>query len=606
MLQHDLIQGSPEWLAHRRQFFNASDAPVMMGCSPYKTLAQLLHEMHTGMTLDVNSATQRRFDDGHRFEALARPLAEGIIGEELYPVVGTEGKLSASSDGLTMGESVNFEHKSLNDDLRAVMTPLCTGADLPLYHRVQVEQQHMVFGCEKTLFMASKWDGETLVEERHCWYTSNPALALSIAAGWDQLEKDVAAYVPPAQAAPAATGHAPETLPALFITVKGEVTASNLADFKEVALAAIRSVNRDLHTDQDFADADSAVKWCSDIEKRVQAAKEHALSQTATIDQLFKTMDDISAEARKVRLDLNKLITDRKATRKSELLVEVQTKLADHLRALNTRLGQDYMPHLAVDFSGAIRGKSSFSSMTSALDAALANAKIEINAVADKIDANLRFFAPLTAQSGSLFADIAQLVLKPADDFQALVRGRIAEHQATVQRQAEAAAEKAREAIRAEEQAKAEKEVREKLERERAELENTIATDALQGIQEARREESLPLPLLDALEAVAVDLVADMALTRAVETSKPANVVPIMAARPAQPAVPTDTGAMIRLGELNALLAPISLTADGLTLLGFPAAATDKNAKLYRVANVGNICAALVMHLETVPAQQAA
>ena len=75
MKVHDLIQGSPEWLSYRTEHFNASDAPAMMGVSPYKTRTQLLHEMHTGIAADVDEATQRRFDDGHRVEALARPLA---------------------------------------------------------------------------------------------------------------------------------------------------------------------------------------------------------------------------------------------------------------------------------------------------------------------------------------------------------------------------------------------------------------------------------------------------------------------------------------------------------------------------------------------------
>ena len=79
----NLVQGTPEWHAHRAQHLNASDAPAMMGCSPYKTRAQLIREVTTGITPEVDAATQRRFDDGHRFEELARPLAEAIIGEEL-------------------------------------------------------------------------------------------------------------------------------------------------------------------------------------------------------------------------------------------------------------------------------------------------------------------------------------------------------------------------------------------------------------------------------------------------------------------------------------------------------------------------------------------
>ena len=130
----ELVQGSPEWHAHRATHFNASDAPAMMGCSKYKTRSQLLHELHTGITPEVDAGQQRRFDDGHRFEKLARPLAAQIIGEDLYPVVGTEGELSASFDGLTMDESIAFEHKSLNDELRAAMTSM-EGASLPLPYR---------------------------------------------------------------------------------------------------------------------------------------------------------------------------------------------------------------------------------------------------------------------------------------------------------------------------------------------------------------------------------------------------------------------------------------------------------------------------------------
>jgi hypothetical protein len=121
MITHDLTPNTPEWLAYRATMFNASDAPAMMGCSPYKTRAQLLREMHTGLAGEVDAGTQRRFDDGHRFEDLARPLAEQIIGESLYVVVGSEGRHSASFDGLTLAEDTDWEHKSLNDALRAIL-----------------------------------------------------------------------------------------------------------------------------------------------------------------------------------------------------------------------------------------------------------------------------------------------------------------------------------------------------------------------------------------------------------------------------------------------------------------------------------------------------
>jgi len=62
------------------------------------------------------------------------------------------------------------------------------------------------------------------------------------------------------------------------------------------------------------------VKWCGDVESRLAAAKEHALSQTASIDVLFKAIDDISAEARQVRLDLDKLVKARKEAIRGEIV----------------------------------------------------------------------------------------------------------------------------------------------------------------------------------------------------------------------------------------------------------------------------------------------
>ncbi len=108
MTFHDFPQGGPEWHKHRATHFNASDAPAMMGCSPYQTRTELLTRMKTGISAEVDAATQRRFDDGHRFEALARPLAEKIIGDDLYPVTGSGGELSASFDGLTLDERHRF------------------------------------------------------------------------------------------------------------------------------------------------------------------------------------------------------------------------------------------------------------------------------------------------------------------------------------------------------------------------------------------------------------------------------------------------------------------------------------------------------------------
>ncbi len=458
---HDLIQGSPEWLAYRATHFNASDAPAMMGVSPYKTRAELLRELHTGVAAEVDAGQQKRFDNGHRAEALARPLAEQIVGEDLYPVTGSEGRLSASFDGLTMDERQGFEHKALNAELKAAFDAAWSrradgaepGLCMPIHHRIQMEQQLHISGAERILFMASEWtaDGE-LVEERHCWYYPDAELRAQILRGWDQFAADLAAYTLPPSAAPAPVGKAPDLLPALRIEVTGAVTASNLAEFKATALATIRAVNRTLKTDQDFADADKAVKWCADVESRLKAAKEHALSQTADIEALFRALDEIGAEAKTVRLDLDKLVTRRKTEVKEEAVSKARRALDEHVAGLNAEIAPMRVTVGPVDFAGAIKGLRSIASMQDALDTALAGGKIAADTAARVVRGNVAAFQAEAAGFEFLFADLGQLVHKAADDFAAVVSSRIATHQTAVQRKRDEEAAAAR--LKAEEAAR--------------------------------------------------------------------------------------------------------------------------------------------------------
>ncbi|WP_194720788.1 YqaJ viral recombinase family protein [Noviherbaspirillum malthae] len=566
MIIHDLVQGSPEWKAYRANHFNASDAPAMMGCSPYKSRSELLREMHTGVAQEVDAMTQRRFDDGHRFEALARPLAEQIIGQDIYPVVGSKGRLSASFDGLTMAEDVGFEHKSLNDDLRAVMVNGCTGADLPMHYQVQMEQQCMVSGASKILFMASTWNGDQLVEERHCWYEANLDLAVKIVEGWKQFEIDLEAYVAP-EAKVEAVGRTPESLPALRIEVTGLVTASNLGTFRDHALAVFGNINRDLKTDQDFADAEKTVKWCGDVEDRLDAAKQHALSQTESIDTLFRTIEEIKAQARATRLELDKLVKARKEQVREEIRIDGVNALRDHIASLNERLGKPYMPTVAADFAGAMKGKKTVTSLRDAVSTTLANAKIEANAAADRIQKNLTALREQAKDHAFLFADAGQLVLKAPDDCQAVITARIAEHKAAEEKRLA----DERERIAAEERKKAEEAVNAAFEKEAAALRRRHEVEVAAARQQA---------MLEAAQTRRVE----EATAAEQPLAAPAQVVP-MASR-----TPT-----LRLGQINDMLG-FNVTADFLSSLGIPPAATDKNAKLYHNADFPKICAAISRH----------
>ncbi len=442
-------QGSAEWHQHRAAHFNASDAPAMLGISSYKSRTDLLHEKSTGFSPDVSAQTQVLFDNGHRYEAIARPWAEEIIGSELYPVVlkdEIEGlRLSVSVDGLTMLGDTVFEHKTLNQGLAESLDR----GEIPAEYRPQIEQALLVSGAEKCLFMASDGNKETM---RHAWYESSPKLRETLLAGWKQFEADLANYQH-VEAVVIPEGRAPETLPALRIEVTGMVTASNLAEFKQTAMAVIGSVNTNLQTDQDFANAEKAVKWCGEVETRLDAAKEHALSQTASIDDLFRTLDAIKAEARAKRLDLEKLVTNRKQSIRSEIQQGAVNGLREHYIQINATLGRVALgvpADFGANVAAAMKGKKSVASLRDAADTTLAHAKIKASQDADRVRVNLQTL-DANADHAHLFPDFTTLVVtKAPDDFKALTIARIAEHKAKEEQRLEA--ERAR--IRAEEQKK--------------------------------------------------------------------------------------------------------------------------------------------------------
>lgn len=565
----ELLQGTPEWHAHRLAHFNASDAPAMLNCSPHKTRAQLMYELHTGLTAEVDAATQRRYDDGHRFEALARPLAEKIVDDDLYPVVGTEGKYSASFDGLTMAEDAAFEHKTLNSQLKAALMSDAGADALPKAYRVQMEQQLMVSGAERVLFMASKWDGDTLVEELHAWYEPDAELRAEIIAGWAQFEQDMTTFVPQA-AVPAVSAAPIESLPAVSVRMDGQLAvASNLPEFGTALRAFIGRMVPKPATDQEFADADAECKALKKAEDALEGAENSALAELSDVEAMRRTVADLRALARSTRLAREKIVAAEKENRRLAIVSGAATALREHVAGLNRRIGRDFMPAAAgaADFGGAIKGKKNLDSMQDAVDVLLANAKIAANAAADRIDANLKH---LNAEAGdflALFPDIATIAQKDPQDFIALVQFRVADQRAKDAKRAADLAEKDRERIRDEERTR------------------LASEQAAQVVQQAA---ATPPPAPAAAP---------------IATVSPVRAAPPAAAAPA--AAPADGPANLLIGAINARLGFV-VSAAFLSERGFEPARIDGARRFYRDSDLPLIGRAIAEHAVRVTELQAA
>ncbi len=474
---HNVAQGSEAWHALRANYFTASEAPAMMGTSKQMKRTELLHAKKTGLDRDVSWWVQKNlFDKGHEAEALARPILEGRIGEDLFPVVGTEGDLLASLDGCTILGDVLFEHKMWNEQLAADVR----AGTLDPHYYWQLEQQLLVSSAEKVIFVCSDGTEENFVSME---YTPVPGRAATLVAGWKQFQADLQDFTP-AEVVPEAVGKTPESLPALRIEVTGMVTASNLEQFKAHSLAVFGSINTELETDQHFADAEKAVKWCGDVEERLEAAKQHALSQTESIDALFRTIDEISAEARAKRLMLDKLVKARKLSIREDIVMTAAKALQTHIDQINTSLGgKARMPAVPADFAGAIKGKKTISSLRDSADSELARAKIAASQVGNSIRTNLASLDELAADYLFLFNDVQQLVMKANDDLLALIKVRISEHQKAEEQKAEAQ----REQIRQQERQRIEAEAKAKAPVEPAPVTSPVPVKAAAPAQSASK-----------------------------------------------------------------------------------------------------------------------
>ena len=554
---HNLVQGTDEWKRHRAEHFNASETAAVLGISPYMTRNELLNQKHSGIVPEVDAGTQRRFDDGHRFEEMARSWAEATISDELFPVsmsYHVQGlPLAASLDGLTMIGDRAFEHKTINETIREA----AKNNEIPEYIRVQIEHQLIVSGADTCLFMASAGDESDKIE---LWYEGQPEVQQRIIDAWKQFQKDLDTYTPPAiEAEP--VGAKMASLPALHVEVEGKVIATNIDQFKSQALAVFDSISTELVTDQDFADAESAVKGCKEVESRLQATKDNVIGQMATVDELIRALDDVFEISRRKRLDLEKLVKQRKEARRSEIQEQAVKALSDHYATINATLADGISLALPVGFrrdvAEAMKGKRTITSLIDSADQALADAKLAVNAEADTIRANLKQFDELAGDYRHLFADLRNLVGKPADDFANTVKLRISEHESAMAAKKDAEAKAA--AAEAERKAEAEKQ---------------RADDANRSVrrEQIRRESGW-------------------------SDDEPPAPSPVDQPERKTPSAATSEARMIKLGAINELLAPISITAAGLSELGFEPVGREGSAKLYRDSDFPWIVQAINKHL---------
>lgn len=495
---HSLIQGSDSWHEFRRNHDGASEAAVMLGLSKKTTRTELLRMKTTGTAKEFSDWVQKHiFDHGHEVEALARPLIEDDIGEDLYPVTCSDGRMSASCDGLSLSKIIGWEHKQWNEILAAAVKV----KELPDEFMAQPQQCMMVTGAKKWIFTVSDGTSDKKVSME---ILPDPVWFERIRAGWVQFNKDRENYVHE-EAIPVAIATPIRDLPAITYKMDGLALTTNLqADVKPAILALVEQAKKPLENDQDFADLAGLCKKFKAAEDQCALVAAQAVGEIKDVDAFCRDLKELQEIMAAARIAGDKRVVAEKESRKLKIIADARHELMNHVNALYEETKPIEIIFKIPDFGLGIKGMAKLDNIKGKCADMVAEGRIAADAAAKEIRRKLAWYTESSLGYAFLFNDLQQIIVKPLEDFQLLVDTRIDQH-----KQAEAAkmeAERAR--IKAEEELKA-----------RAKVEAEQFAAGLAAKHEAERIEGLRI----ALEAVAPE-VTKAAIASVVETGSVAII----------------------------------------------------------------------------------
>lgn len=226
----------------------------------------------------------------------------------------------------------------------------------------------------------------------------------------------------------------------LIIKLKGEITDTNFDEWKNDLLARLKSVNTELASDDDFANAESDVKIIKAGEVTLKNAKASALEQADEIQKLFAAIDEVSSEARDARLALERQIKKRKAEIKDEIVESGLDAVKAYIEEQSTELQSvknSWLDRSA--FEEEIKGKRTTTSMQKAVTGLQVKIKNEIAQREESINANRSVLEKINDDYSAVFQDKESLLLMDDESLQATIAERIEYFEAEKKKQSEAA-----------------------------------------------------------------------------------------------------------------------------------------------------------------------
>lgn len=145
----NLTQNTPEWHEYRRKKIGASDAPIIMEASPWKTPYQLWLDKTCKMT-SPSTLPQKR---GLEMEEAARQSFEKMTGMIMFPKVMEHSEIDwmmASLDGIDMEGTAIVEIKCPGQ----VDHDIAKQGEIPEKYIPQLQHQLAVTGLEMVYYFS--------------------------------------------------------------------------------------------------------------------------------------------------------------------------------------------------------------------------------------------------------------------------------------------------------------------------------------------------------------------------------------------------------------------------------------------------------------------
>ena len=153
-------QNTQEWLELRKSHIGASDAPIILGQSPWKTAFQLWEEkLGLREPQQINAAMMR----GHELEQIARSAYSKHTGVMVEPevVFHTEKEwMMASLDGLSLDRSIVVEIKCPGE----IDHNIAAQGKVPAKYYAQLQHQLAVIGLKRLHYFSYREDSYHIVE----------------------------------------------------------------------------------------------------------------------------------------------------------------------------------------------------------------------------------------------------------------------------------------------------------------------------------------------------------------------------------------------------------------------------------------------------------